>query len=132
MKEKVSFVGFELTAFLIIFFSDIKSAFIAVGFLIMIDTFTGIWGSWKTKGRKSITSRRAGRIVSKLLLYPLSIVVAKVAENYLSPSIPWVDVTTGILAVIEVKSIFENISIILGFDLWDRVKKALWKDKVED
>lgn len=132
MKEKVSLWLFEAIAFLIIFFADIRSAFVAVGFLIMTDTFTGIWGSWKRSGVKSITSRKAGRIVSKLILYPLSVIVAKVSQDYLSPAIPWVDVTTGILAIIEVKSIFENISIILGFDLWDRVKKAIWKDKVED
>jgi len=129
MKDKVLVTIAEILAFITIFFSELQSALIAVGFLIMMDTFTGIWGSWKTKGRKSIHSSKIGRIISKLILYQLAIIVAKVAETYLSPVIPWVDVTAGILAIIEVKSIFENISIILGFDLWDRVRKSIWKDK---
>jgi hypothetical protein len=79
----------------------------------------------------SITSRKAGRIIAKFILYPLSLIVAKVSQEYLSPAIPWIDVTAGILAVIEVKSIFENMSLILGYDLWAKIKKQLWKDKTE-
>lgn len=132
----------EILAFLAIFFADIMGALIAVGVLIMADTFTGVWGAWK-EGYKShgtwylgwkhnITSRKAGRIVEKLILYPLAIIIAKVAEDHLSPDIPWIKVTAGILAIVEVKSIFENMSIILGYDLWDRIRKRLWKDKIED
>jgi len=118
-----------ILGFLVVFFLDIHAALIAVGFLVMADTFTGIWASWKKHGRKHITSRRLGRVITKLLLYPLALIVAKVAENYLAPAIPWTEVTAGILAAVEVKSIFEKISIILGFDLWDRLKKAIWKPK---
>lgn len=132
MKNQGTPFLLEVLAFIVVFMTEIQSALLAVGFLIMADSFTGIWGSWKRNGRKSITSRRAGRIVSKLILYPLALVVAKVSEDYLAPSIPWLDVTAGILATIEVKSIFENIGLILGFDLWDKIKKQLWKDKKED
>lgn len=121
----------EILTFLAMFFLDITPALLAIGFLIMADTATGIWGAIKNGGWKAVTSRKAGRIVAKLLLYPLCIITAKVAEQYLSPLIPWIDVTLGILAMIEVKSIFENVSIILGFDLWAKVKKSLWKDKGE-
>lgn len=122
----------EIAAFLCMFFADLKSALLTVGFLIMADTFTGIWAAWKRNGRKSITSRKAGRILSKLILYPLAIIVAKAAQDYLAPAIPWTDVTAGIIAVVEVKSIFENISLVLGFDLWEKVKKRIWPDKIED
>ena len=129
MKEKVLLSIAEVLAFIAIFFSELQSALLAIGFLIMTDTITGVWASWRDGGWKSIHSRKAGRIVSKLILYPLSIIVAKVAQEYLSPVVPWVDVTAGIIAVVEVKSIFENISDVLGFDLWTRVRKAIWKDK---
>ena len=109
--------------------ADIKSALFAIGFLIIADTVTGIWASVNTNNY--ITSRKGGRIISKFLLYPLSIIVAKVAESYLSPGIPWVEVTSGIIAIVEIKSIFENISLILGFDLWKRVKETIWKDREE-
>lgn len=129
MKGKLFITSLEIFAFLTIFFSELQSSLFAIGFLIFIDTLTGVWGAYTTGGIKAIHSSKAGRILSKFILYPLSIIVAKVAQLYLSPAIPWVDVTAGILAIIEVKSIFENIGIILGFDLWDRVKKAIWKNK---
>lgn len=129
MKQNFTSATLEIMAFLAVFFAEIQVAIFAVGFLILSDTFTGIWSSWKIDGRKSVTSRKMGRVITKLILYPLAIIVAKVAEEYLAPVVPWVEVTIGILAVVEVKSIFENISKVLGFDLWDRVKKAIWKDR---
>jgi len=132
MKEKLSFAGLEVLAFLTLFFAEIQSAMFAIGFLIMVDTFTGVWASWKKHGRKHITSRRAGRIITKLVLYPLAIIVAKVAEDHLAPLVPMTEVAMGILASVEVKSIMEKISSILGFDLWDKMKKVMWKDKIED
>ena len=121
-----------IASFLAVFFSSIQSALWALGFLIMVDTFVAIWASWKHKGSESITSRKMGRIITKIILYPLAIIVAKVAQEYLAPAIPWTDVTAGIIATVEVKSIFEKISLLLGFDLWQKVKKVLWKDKIED
>jgi phage-related holin len=131
MKEKFLAAGLEIVAFIAIFFADLQAAMFAIGFLIMIDTFTGIWASWKTYGPTHITSRRAGRIITKLVLYPLSIIVAKVAEQYLAPLIPMTEVVMGVLASVELKSIYEKISILLGFDLWAKLKKQIWKDKEE-
>lgn len=129
MRTQFTTAGLEIVAFLTIFFADIQSALIAIGFLIFADTFTGMWSAVRKGGRMAITSRKMGRIVTKLILYPLALIVAKVSEQYLAPSIPWTDVTAGILAVVEVKSIFENMSSLLGFDLWDRIKNQLWKPK---
>ena len=122
----------EIGAFLSLFFANLAPALFAIGFLIMTDTLTGIWAAYRRGGHKSVTSRKAGRIVLKLILYPLSVIVAKVAEEYLIPEIPFVKVTLGILATVEVKSIFENISKLLGFDLWDRIREKIWKDKKEN
>lgn len=132
MKTKTSIVVSEILAFLVFFFQDMVSSLVAIGFLVLADSFTGIWAAWKNGGWYAVTSRKMGRIVAKLILYPLAIIVAKVAQTYLSPIIPWVDVTMGILAVIEVKSIFENIGIILGFDLWRRIKERMWPEKLDD
>lgn len=116
-------------SFLAVFFADLQPVLWSIGFLIMTDTALAIWATWKFNGVKSITSRKAGRIITKLILYPLAIIVSKVSEQYLAPDIPWLKVTTGIIATVEVKSIFENMNMLLGFDLWDRIKKAIWKDK---
>ena len=129
LKESVSSYILEILAFLAVFFVELSAALYAIGFLIMADTFLGIWAAKHIGGWKSITSRKAGRIVSKLIVYPLAIIVAKVAQTYLTPTIPWIDVTAGIIATVEVKSIFENSSVILGYNLWQKIKKAIWKDK---
>lgn len=130
-----------VASFLAVFFTELEPVLWSIGFLIMTDTGLAIWAAWKTgykatgslrKGfEKEIRSRKLGRIITKLILYPLAIVVAKVAQEYLAPDIPWVKVTTGIVATVEIKSIFEKMNLLLGFDLWDRIKKAIWKDKVE-
>jgi phage-related holin len=122
----------EVTAFLSLFFANLAPALFAIGFLIMMDTITGIWAAYKNGGRKSITSRKGGRIVMKLILYPAAVIVAKVAEEYLLPEIPFLKVTLGILATVEVKSVFENMSLLLGFNLWDRLREKVWKDKEDD
>ena len=122
----------SILAFLVVFFSSLQESLCAIGFLIMVDTGVAIWASWKNHGVASITSRKAGRIITKMILYPLAIIVAKVAEQYLVPEIPFIKVTTGIVATVEVKSIYEKISLLLGFDLWQKIKKVLWKDKIED
>lgn len=129
MKTQISIAFGEILAFIAVFFAGLYPALVAVGILIAADTFTGVWSSVKKSGWESFTSRKAGRIIAKLLLYPTSIIVAKVAEMYLSPDIAWTYITTSIIAVVEIKSIFENIGQILGFELWDRIKKAVWKDK---
>lgn len=129
MKSLATEYTLAVGVFLAAFFSELQPALSSIGFLIITDTGLAIWGSWKINGRQSITSRKAGRIITKVILYPLAIIVAKVAEDYLAPDIPWLKVTTGIVATVEVKSIFENMNILLGFDLWDRIKKAIWKDK---
>ena len=63
-----------MAAFLLLFIGDITSSVLAIIFLIFADTITGIWAS--LKNNQYLTSRRAGRIISKLVLYPLAIIVA--------------------------------------------------------
>lgn len=133
-------VIYYILGFLGAFLLEIQQTLLALGFLIMTDTFTGICAAWKAGAKKYgnfwsgwqyITSRKAGRIIIKLIFYPLAIIVAKVGEDYFMADIPWVDVTAGILAVVEIKSIFENIGNILGFSLWSKVRKIIWSDKIE-
>lgn len=119
----------EIWLFIGAFFSPILGILWSIGFLIMADTFTGIWAA--KKNGKKIESRKAGRIISKLILYPVAIMVAHVSQMHLAPEIPWEKVTSGIIATVEIKSIFENISEILGYDLWKRIKDRMWKDKID-
>lgn len=133
-------VTLYILSFLGAFFSDIGTTLGALGFLILADTFTGVWAAWKEgykkekniwKAWKHVTSRKGSRIIIKLILFPLAIIVAKVGEDYFMSHIPWIDVTAGILAGLEIKSIFENIGDILGFNLWKKIAYKIWPDKIK-
>lgn len=117
----------ETLLFLSAFFLELATAFWAVGILILADTFTGLWAAFVKKEKRD--SERYGKILAKIILYPLAIIVAKVSQEYLSPEIPWVSVSTGIIATVEVRSVYDNISKVFGYDLWVRVKEAIWPIK---
>ena len=125
----VTETGFDILVFLTMFLFTMEGALWAVGILIVSDTITGIWGAIKEGGWAAFESRNLGRIITKLILYPFALLIAFTAEKILSPAIPWIDVTMGALATIEVKSFFENVNKILGFKLWEAIKKAIWKEK---
>lgn len=124
--------GFNVLSFLGMFLLTAEPAFWAIGLLIFSDTLTGIWKTIYKQGWDAFDSRKLGRIFAKIILYPLALLIAFTCEKNLAPSLPIMYVTMGIIATVEIKSVFENIGVILGYDLWQRVKDAIWKDKKED
>lgn len=128
MKQAAE-TSFDIVVFLSMFIVTAEPALWIIGLLIFTDTLTGIWGAIKTKGLKSIRSRKLGRIITKIILYPLAILVAHATEQVLTPSVPWETIVVGIIATVELKSIYEKMGVILGYDLWRRIKKEVWKEK---
>lgn len=124
--------GFEILTFLTMFLLTVEPALWAIGMLIIADTFTGIWKAVYKGGWVAFDSRKLGRVLAKTILYPLALLLAYDCEQILAPSIPWLYVTMGIIASVEIKSIFENIGVILGYDLWQRIKETIWKAKKDD
>lgn len=96
------------------------------GLVIFVDTFTGVWAAI-ARGEK-ITSTEAKRIVPKLILYPLAIIVASGAE-YLVSEIPFIKGAALLLIMVEGKSVLENMSDILGYDVLLYVKTYMLKGK---
>ena len=92
------------------------------GFMVFIDTFTGIWAAI-SRGDK-ITSRKLGRVISKLILYPLALIVAAWCEK-LQPSVPFVESATTLLIVVEGKSMIENLTDILGYNFLRIIKSII-------
>jgi phosphatidylglycerophosphate synthase len=124
--------GFDILVFLAAFILAVEPAIWGIGILIFIDTFTAIWAVLKDKGFDGITSRKAGRIITKIILYPMALICAYIGEHLLAPGVPWLSVTTGIIATVEIKSIFEKMSLLLGYNLWKKIKENLWKAKPDD
>lgn len=127
MKALILKYGTEMFVFLALFFAPISDALWATGSLIVIDTITGIWAAVHKGGWAAFISSKFKRVIPKLLLYPLVVIVAQIAENYLLYEIPWVRVASGLLAAVEVKSIYENTSVVLGFDIWNKFQDKIVK-----
>lgn len=107
--------------------SPIHAMLIATGFLIAIDTITGVWRA-KVRGEK-ITSNGFRRLITKIVAYNLAIVTGFVIQTYMIPAIAVVGLISAAIAVTEGKSILENLSEITGVDLLSAVKEKLMGKK---
>lgn len=97
--------------------------------LILSDTATGLW---KAKHQKQeITSRKFSAIVSKLLLYELTVILFYLIDYFIlnqiiltffSVPLMLTKVLALILASIEIMSINENYKVVKGIDLWQSAK----------
>lgn len=123
---------------LLMFFAPIYGLLIAVGFAIFLDTFTGIFKSVKLNGWRSIRSRKLSNIVSKMLLYQITILLLFVIDNYVLNEFILVHFTikfmftklvTILLIFIELVSIKENIEEALKVDIWKLLKGLLNRAK---
>ncbi len=113
--------------YLSIFFAPIYAAIASVIFLVLADTFTGVYAAYKQN--EKITSRKLGNIITKILLYNLALISSHVAMVNLIPLIPLVQLCSGTIAIIEIKSIFENINKATKIDFWASVKLFLNRKK---
>ena len=114
--EKIATIVASLTAGILL---PVAEILLFTGFVLVMDTFTGIWAA-KKRGER-IHSSKMKRVLSKLLLYPAIIIIASWAEKIL-PAIPFIDGAAVILIAVEGKSILENASDILGYDLLKVIK----------
>lgn len=92
--------------------------------IVFIDLITGIWKAIKIK--EKITSRRMRETIGKLAIYLLVILGGFAADNMASDGAPAIaKVLAGAIALVEIKSVAENASKILGYDLWTMVVAKL-------
>ncbi len=103
-------------------FTPIKPMLLVVGFLILIDLFTGILRSLKV--REKITSTKLRRTIGKMLAYQLAIITGFVLEKYLIDGmVPVAKMVAAVIGITEFKSILENTEAI--------TEKKIFKDIIE-
>jgi len=97
--------------------------------LIISDTITGIWKAKHLK--QEITSRRLSAIISKLLLYELTVILFYLIDFYIlndiiltffSVPLMLTKVLALVLASIEIMSINENFKVVKSIDLFQSAK----------
>ena len=94
---------------------------IFTGVLIFSDTATGIWAAVKRK--EKITSRALGRTATKIVLYSAVILLTFGFEVFF-PALQYVhmgQIASGYICLVELKSIYENVSDITGLDIWSHL-----------
>lgn len=121
--------------FFIAFLVPIQAILIATSVLVFFDFITGCWkslskGGWKnSKGDLTLSSRAMSHTITKSTLYIIAILTFHLTEIYLVPEFPLTRIIAGFIGVTELKSISENISIILKVNLWVYVKELLNRKK---
>lgn len=126
----------KLMAVILSFFLPIVGILILIACSVILDTITGIWKSYKLK--TPITSRKLSSVISKILLYELTVMLFYLIDYYLVNDLVQsffsIDMlTTKILALtlvsIEVISINENYKAVKGIDLWASLKNLFARAK---
>lgn len=126
----------KLMAMLWAFLMPISGLLFLVGFVIVLDTVTGIWKSYKNNVK--ITSRGLSAIISKMLLYEVTVVLFYMIDTFIlnniilqffSVDLLLTKVLALILVSIEVMSINENYKAVKGLDLWQAMKNLFARAK---
>lgn len=89
--------------------------------LICFDFLTGVYASFRE--RQAISSRKIGNTVAKITLLNVGILSAFLIESYIVPEIPFVKVTAGFVAMVELTSILENIHRATGVNILKALKE---------
>jgi hypothetical protein len=126
----------KLTATIAAFLMPISGLLFLVGFVIVLDTITGVWKSIKNKVK--ITSRGLSAIISKMLLYEVTVIMFYMIDQFIlnniimqffSVELLLTKVLALILVSIEVMSINENYKAVKGLDLWQAMKNLFSRAK---
>lgn len=96
-------------------FAPIQSLLMTTGIMIFIDFITGVLAA-KKRG-EPITSAGFRRSLTKIFVYEAALMLAFLAETYMSDILPFVKMAAAMISIVELKSIYENLNGISGEDL---------------
>lgn len=105
IKQWLIALGISGAAYL----SPIQPTLVAVGFLIFVDTFTGLWAAYNAK--QKIESYKLRQMITKSAIYGLAIITGYVLQQELmGPDIPVVKLIAGSIGAVEGLSVMENLN----------------------
>ncbi len=100
---------------------------IVTGLLISFDFISGMAAALK-RG-EDLTSRKMSNTISKIIFYNLALFSSMGIQYLLKDMIPVTNIVVGVVAMVEAKSIYENIGFILGIDFWSAIKQYINRDQ---
>lgn len=128
----------NLATSLLSFLLPLEGLLLAVGFAIMLDTFTGIFKTVKLTGWKAINSRKLSDVAAKVVLYNTAIISVYVMDYHLlsvflrhwfSTELIFTKVIALVLVVVELTSVKENFEAAYKKDLWKLLKNIISRTK---
>jgi hypothetical protein len=126
----------QLLATVCTFLMPISGLLFLVGFVILLDTISGVWKSIKNK--VPITSRGLSAIISKMLLYELTVILFYMIDffilnniilKFFSVPLLLTKILALILISIELMSINENVIAVKGLNIWQAMKNLFARAK---
>ena len=136
LLTKLNNYSMQLIAIVSSFFLPISGILILIGVSVILDTLTGVWKARKLK--TPVTSRKLSAIISKILLYEVTVMLFYLIDYYILNDIVLTFfsvelMTTKILALvlvsIEVISMNENVKSVKGIDIWQSLKNLFARAK---
>lgn len=91
--------------------------------IVLVDLYTGRMAA-KHRG-EAIKSSGYRQSVKKYVLYMIGILISELFIRVFSLPIPLTYMVAGVVALTEIKSIFENIETVTGVDLWGYVGERI-------
>ena len=136
LTTKLKLYSMQLFAIVSSFFLPISGILILIGVSVIVDTITGVWKSKKLG--TPITSRKLSAVISKILLYEVTVMLFYLIDYYIindivltffSVELMITKILALVLVSIEVISLNENIKAVKGIDLWTSLKNLFARAK---
>ena len=136
LTTKLQTYSIQLMAIVSSFFLPISGILILIGVSVILDTITGVWKSYKLKTK--VTSRKLSAVISKILLYEVTVMLFYLIDYYIlndivltffSVSLLITKILALVLVSIEVISINENYKAVKNIDLWQSLKNLFARAK---
>lgn len=109
---------------LIAILSPIQAVILTVFILVISDLITGMIVAYKKK--QQISSAAMRRSVSKLLIYESAIILGYICQAYLTGDfLPFAKIVGGLIGLVEITSIYENLNFLSGNNLFKGLIKRL-------
>ena len=91
--------------------------------IVLVDLYTGRMAA-KYRG-EAVESHKYRNTVRKYILYMMGILISELFVRTFSLPIPLTYMVAGVIALTEIKSIFENIETVTGVRLWSYIGERL-------
>jgi phage-related holin len=112
-------------------FAPIQTTLATVLALVVVDLISGVLAA--RKRGEPITSAQLRRSISKLFIYEVAIGMTFLSEHYLmSDEVPALKIVSGMLGMVELKSVMENLNELSGTNIFDSLISKLGSSNQKD